>query len=235
MLSEPKKSFTLVELLVVMTIISILAALLMPVLSKARRYASSISCLNKLRQTGFLLSQYADDNRGWTMSSYMRNKQWARWLNDLGYSQGQTIYSLDTEKADGPESIYICPDIFPYGRFGYISTSYGMRQPCSYIYYYHIFGGKIRYFCEGTSAGGSIGTSASGFALIGDAASPSTMQARYFYIYDEPSLSKYRLYAVHDGKTNLAFADNHVAALKGGNIFEQAKAYIDSAGVVQTQ
>ncbi len=56
--------FTLIELLVVVAIIAILAALLLPMLSHAKRVAENAVCMNNLKQTALWSIQYASDADG---------------------------------------------------------------------------------------------------------------------------------------------------------------------------
>jgi len=69
---HPRKcsAFTLIELLVVVAIIAMLAAILMPSLSRAREQAKGASCLSNMHNIGIMLSVYTNESKGYYPTAY---------------------------------------------------------------------------------------------------------------------------------------------------------------------
>jgi type II secretory pathway pseudopilin PulG len=87
-------AFTLIELLVVAATISMLAALLLPALAKAKIKAKSTACAQNMRQIGIGWQMYADDHDGWFPQNYMEGTYWAKPPGSPAFYSGIQIWMV---------------------------------------------------------------------------------------------------------------------------------------------
>ena len=209
---------TLVELLVVIAVIGILAALLLPVLAQSKRRAQQIQCVGNMHQQGIALQNFLANNQGYPTGVGKTSDipgSWQRQLEVGGFDVSKPARNFFKV------GVWRCPS----ARWG-AGAWFHPGDDAAY-YSYNVYGVEPRGPLWGAEALGLLGHyDLNGItAPIGDSevANPSDMIAigesfdggLYLFRADLSYLeSRGFASSRHQGKANVVFCDGHVESSK---------------------
>ena len=135
--------FTLVELLVVIAVIAILAAMLLPVLSAAKKRAAQATCVNNLKQLGLGMKMYVDDNDdtfpGIASGLYgYHSEDWIYWRTNAALYPSFEKSPIVSQVTSANRSLFRCPlDRSDVAR---LSQADALNGPYLYSYSFNGYG-----------------------------------------------------------------------------------------------
>jgi prepilin-type N-terminal cleavage/methylation domain-containing protein/prepilin-type processing-associated H-X9-DG protein len=182
-------AFTLVELLVVMAVIAILASLLLPALSTAKKRARAVHCLNNLKQIGAGAHMSAQDNDNMLQ------------LDSLISGSGTWASILFTNVGLEQREMFLCPSYKPFVWENWLNV-YGIRRNAPTNCAAGPNGIFLRVDCV---------SNPTEYLLVGDTTSQAQggFTARQYYLFITTSPLK-MIHARHFGRANGLFLDGHV-------------------------